>query len=830
LAVAVQFFLIVQLVWQLHLESMTFGRVMYLAFAGFLVHHYLPLRFRRAFFALLSLAATVAVIENVPGFTLIAIGLALVGICHLPVAFGLRVALLVATGGGLAVARANADSFPALHSMWPILGSMFVFRVMVYMYDLKHKSAPFGLWNSVAYFFMLPNVCFPLFPVVDYKTFCTTYYNEDALRVYQTGIKWMFRGVVQLLLYRVVYHFGLLNIADVTDAKDVAEFMVATYLLYLHVSGQFHLIVGLLHLFGFNLPETHHLYLLASSFTDFWRRINIYWKDFIMKLFFYPAFFALRGRGTLWAITWATIAAFFATWVLHSWQWFWFRGTFLISWQDVSFWCILAVLVLVNALREATSVRRRTLSKPRFDVRARLSQGLKTVGTFVVICLLWTMWSSQSLAELQVLAESALRITWGDVAIIAAGLAVIFSAAILLGSSARESSQAASTAPENRAPFHFWGSAATVAAAAASLLILVSLGQYMPPNSARLLATLSQDQLNAGDIDWQRRGYYEELDLVRAHFNVWRGAGGREKPAGWTDEDRLFRGREDFLWREMVPSASGILCGVPAQINRWGMRDREYEKQKPPNTFRIVLLGSSHEVGSGVRDDESFENLVEDRLNRESGSRTGLRYEILNLSVGGYGVYRKLLHLEEHGFEFGPDAVIFSVCAGDRMFDVSHLSRALQYNWNLPYPYLKSLCQQARVHGQMDGLIIEHRLQPYVPEMFEWAFHRLADECSRRRIPVFMLYRPAVIDTANVESARRTEMLQWTGRAGIATLDLSSAFDTVEDRNTLVLAPWDDHTNAAGHRLLANKLYEELAPRLERLIPKPRTAASEQIE
>ena len=93
---------------------------------------------------------------------------------------------------------------------------------------------------------------------------------------------------------------------------------MATYLLYLHVSGQFHLIVGLLHMFGFNLPETHHRYLLASSFTDFWRRINIYWKDFIMKLFFYPAFFALRGIGTLRAIALATLLAFFATWALHA--------------------------------------------------------------------------------------------------------------------------------------------------------------------------------------------------------------------------------------------------------------------------------------------------------------------------------------------------------------------------------------------------------------------------------------------------------------------------------------------------------------------------------
>ena len=43
------------------------------------------------------------------------------------------------------------------------------------------------------------------------------------------------------------------------------------------VSGQFHVACGMLHLFGHALPETHRRYLLAESFTDYWRRINIYW-------------------------------------------------------------------------------------------------------------------------------------------------------------------------------------------------------------------------------------------------------------------------------------------------------------------------------------------------------------------------------------------------------------------------------------------------------------------------------------------------------------------------------------------------------------------------
>lgn len=326
LAVIVQFGLLVALVWRFQLEhSRSFVWVMGLAFFGFVIHHFLPARFRLHFFAAFSVGVTVYLMARGagasmnwgPGLTLVGVGLGLIGLCHLPIAFGARLALLVAAGLVLSVLRARLDWLPWLGGIWPILGSMFAFRLMVYLYDLKHQAAPFSVSRAVAYFFMLPNVCFPLFPIVDYKTFCATYQNEPLPRIYQVGLQWMFRGVVQLLLYRLVYQFGGLDILDVQNATDAVRFMVATYLLYLKVSGQFHLIVGLLHMFGFNLPETHHLYYLASSFTDLWRRINIYWKDFIMKLFFYPSFFALKEWGTMKALAVSSLAAFFATWVLR---------------------------------------------------------------------------------------------------------------------------------------------------------------------------------------------------------------------------------------------------------------------------------------------------------------------------------------------------------------------------------------------------------------------------------------------------------------------------------------------------------------------------------
>ena len=522
LAVVVQFGLIVLVVDYWHVESQSLAGLMQLAFVGFVIHHLLPLRFRLPFFAVLSLVATIIIVGQlgpktwaagltgriplagflyllVPGVTVIGVGLGLIGLCHLPIGFGARVALIVVTGTGLAILRMHSQWFPDVTEMWAILGSMFMFRLMIYLYDLRHRTAPFSPARAISYFFMFPNVCFPLFPIVDYKTLCSTYHNEDWARVYQTGLRWMLRGVFQLLLYRIVYQFAPLDVSKLSSALDAAGFMLGMYLVYLRVSGTFHLIVGLLHMFGFNLPETHHLYFLATSFTDLWRRINIYWKDFVMKLFFYPVHFKLRKIGTLRAMSAATLVTFLATWLLHSWQWFWIRGTFLFTWKDFSFWVILALLVLATALYEATAGRQRTLTPSRVTFRQRLMLGLQAAGVFSLMCILWTLWTCHSWAEFQTLADAASRPTLRDLTIIFAVLGAICVCGMLWGRSTRETSEGRGTQEVCR-PFHLWRSVAAVSAGALCLLAMPSVVTRTVPGTGHLIARLHNDVLNARDM------------------------------------------------------------------------------------------------------------------------------------------------------------------------------------------------------------------------------------------------------------------------------------------------------------------------------------------
>jgi hypothetical protein len=821
--------LIVALLSYFQLESRTLTRLLQVTFVGFLIHHALPLRFRLPFFAALSFGSVLLVTgqwvgflrgrlalgpflhELIPGFVLLGIGLFLIGLCHLPIRFAARVALVATVGAALAVFRVNAQWFPELSEIWIILGSMFVFRIMVYLYDLKHRTAPFSPARSIAYFFMLPNVCFPLFPLVDYKTFCSTYYNEDWKRIYQTGLLWMLRGVFHLLLYRLVYQFAPLDVSNLSSATDVAGFMLATYLLYLRVSGQFHLIVGLLHMFGFNLPETHHLYLLASSFTDFWRRINIYWKDFIMKLFFYPSFFQLRKLGTLPALALATLVTFFATWLLHSWLWFWIRGSFLFTWQDISFWSILALLVLANAIYEAKTVRPKSLNPSRVTFGRRFRLGLQTIGTFLVICTLWTLWSCQSADELQLLVDVASHPSARDLAIVLAGLAVIGVAGMIWGQSSRDSSEGR-PAPTARGPFNFWRSVTAISACTVCLLATPLLVSLKLPGVTPLIAALRSDGANARDLNLQRRGYYEELNLVRANHRSWRRD---DTPEGWHEgRPILYRQRTDFLINEFNPSVSGIISGTLATINPLGLRDRDYTRSKPPNTHRTLIAGASHELGMGVKDDETFENLVEDRLNQErTPGAAHSKYEILNLSIGAAGLFQKLARIEEIGFDLEPDAVILSLYAKDDKFILPHLSRTLRNNFEPPDDYRDFLAQiyrRAGVHPGMPDLVIQSRLRPYITEMYEWVFQRFTQLCAQRGIRALAIYRPQPQETEQPEEY--FELLRLTRDAGLELLDLSRAFDAVDDRETLVLAAWDSHTNARGHQLLADALYARLVP------------------
>src|SRR3990172_6293569 len=576
LSVAIQLGLLVLVIRQFRLENQAlYHNLMLLTFYGFLIHYFLPFRYRLPFFLLLSLAAIVGILGFVNGAYLIVIGLGLVGICHLPISYFSRIALLLVAGVALVALRANLIQASWLEVIWPVLASMFMFRLIIYVYDLKHGKATPTLTSTLSYFFLLPNVFFPFFPVVDYSTFRRTYYNDDQHRIYQKGLQWMLRGVIQLILYRYINYYLVIAPEDVTNTTELVRFLISNFALYLRISGQFHLIIGLLHLFGFNLPKTNYLYFLASSFTDLWHRINIYWKDFMLKVFYYPTYFSIRQWGATTSLVLATSFVFFLTWLLHGYQWFWLRGSFLLSATDILFWFFFALLVVSNTLYDAKRGRKQTSGQRSRSIGDIAALALRTAGTFSIMAVLWSLWSSDSIADWIALL-SVVEVTWENVAVLLLSfLAITVVCSISIWIVARDEKSSGLSAKQ---PAFFKSAAVT----GGSILVLFLIGNpvvfsRIGGKSQELIRDLSVNRLNDREAALLQGGYYEDLVGVN-QFNSQLWEIYSKGPADWPTLTGTGGGRQtgDNLIVELVPSTTVYFHGVKLSINRWGMRDRDY--------------------------------------------------------------------------------------------------------------------------------------------------------------------------------------------------------------------------------------------------------------
>jgi lysophospholipase L1-like esterase len=100
----------------------------------------------------------------------------------------------------------------------------------------------------------------------------------------------------------------------------------------------------------------------------------------------------------------------------------------------------------------------------------------------------------------------------------------------------------------------------------------------------------------------------------------------------------------------------------PRRVNSAGMRSgREFSVEPPAGIRRILFIGDSYTFGAGVADGGDFASVL---------GRDLPGWEVLNLSVSGYGPDQSVLSFESRGRRYRPDVVIlgFYVRGYQRMF------------------------------------------------------------------------------------------------------------------------------------------------------------------
>jgi hypothetical protein len=240
------------------------------------------------------------------------------------------------------------------------------------------------------------------------------------------------------------------------------------------------------------------------------------------------------------------------------------------------------------------------------------------------------------------------------------------------------------------------------------------------------------------------------------------------------------------------------------------MRDQDYARLPAPGTHRIALLGASTVMGWGVADAETFEALVEGRLNRERAGRPHVRYEILNFGVPGYQPPQQLAVLDRV-LSFRPGVVLYMSTGSEPGGAIESLAKAVHARIPVPYDYLAEAARRAQIEPSTGETTALRRLEPFRWEILTWLYREIVQRCRAEGVVPAWVFVPQVPREADrrpwqqeIDNVRRI-----AEEAGFAIIDLRDVYDG-HALHAVRIAEWDNHPNAQGHRHIADRLYRVL--------------------
>lgn len=307
---------------------------------------------------------------------------------------------------------------------------------------------------------------------------------------------------------------------------------------------------------------------------------------------------------------------------------------------------------------------------------------------------------------------------------------------------------------------------------------------------------------------------------ARALLYEWEG----QPPASVDLDGRLYRHRPDL---------DLDLGSYRLRTNALGFRGPAVARDKPPDTFRVLLLGDSVAYGWGVDDEVTFARRLEREWNAAAPAR---RLEVINTGHPMYDTVQEEATLREC-LPLQPDLVLLVYVVNDVEPTRDLIEELLTGKpphpeesvavpddpWSWAEGALKPwLPATARLVGLRTDLPARlRRTLPagaeYRPETWgkgprgwprsQAALLRIRDHCARANVP-FVVFDHTLPRLAALEPFCRTNGIAWE----------PFWFSDEDHAQGILNSALDTHANAAGHALLLERLRRALAAR--GLLPK----------
>ena len=296
-----------------------------LYFAGWLAAAWAPSRHRRVILLVASLMVAAVVSA---GFT--ALLLVWVTVYHRVLATARlstrgKLAFVVATFAAWVIG-CNAIWFSGLHANhpWiPAYGYLFAvgltFRICYAFHELRlrdFEATPFV--DFLLYFFFAPFfVCVPYMMAIPRLDTFRAGLEAPAPSVERAGLRALAAGLaLSTVAGLVVAHANVRGLF--VQLLREGRLVVALPVGILYYPGQVVLetvaaslvLLGLIRIYGVDLAPPFRNPLAATSVTEWWRRWNVHFRDFLVDLFYHPVVLRLRRRGPYLPLVAGTVSVF----------------------------------------------------------------------------------------------------------------------------------------------------------------------------------------------------------------------------------------------------------------------------------------------------------------------------------------------------------------------------------------------------------------------------------------------------------------------------------------------------------------------------------------
>lgn len=329
------------------------------------------------------------------------------------------------------------------------------------------------------------------------------------------------------------------------------------------------------------------------------------------------------------------------------------------------------------------------------------------------------------------------------------------------------------------------------------------LARSSPPRSVRCYWSTDDPTAPASQVwtfettaDW--RWYHWESSLpARLH-------GGRlvlelDAAPGETEVAAVEARQESVQIDPVAPAPNATPYFVEYRIGANGFRDLDRSRERPPDVFRIAVLGDSFTFGFGVRSEDVLTRHLERLLEKQG--LDGRRFEVMNFGMPAYSTHEERVLYERIVREYRPQLVLLVMC------------------WNDDLSFADELRLRREQVESSIGIRLA-RLLPFWPWDFrpKGDFARSAEEIERldrlcredgANLAV-VLFR---VDPGNEGWGRLLKAVRpRLERLGIPLLDLGEAFSKTSDSAWFV-HKGDRHPNESAHRLAAEEIMRFLGAR-----------------